>query len=79
MVRIIGDVLGAIAAFLVLWLWDVTSFTDRLVAFAIAVIVGAIVAIMWPWLVGLWAVRRAKDRRQDEIDKEVQKQLANKS
>jgi hypothetical protein len=75
MVRIIGDVLGALVAFLILWLWDVTSFTDRLVAFAIAVIAGALVAIIWPWLIGLWAARRIRDRRDEEIQKEVQRQM----
>ena len=75
MVRIIGDVLGALVAFLILWLWDATNFTDRLVAFAIAVIAGAIVAIIWPWIVGLWGVRRVRSRRDEEIQKEVERQM----
>jgi hypothetical protein len=75
MVRIIGDALGALVAFLILWLWDVTTFTDRLLAFAIAVIAGALVAIIWPWLIGLWAVRRARDRRDEEIQKEIERQM----
>ena len=32
---------------------------------------------IWPWLFGLYMVRRVRQNRQEEIDKEVQKQLAN--
>ena len=38
--------------------------------------VGLVVALLWPWIMGLIVVRRTRQRRQNEIDQEVQKQLA---
>jgi hypothetical protein len=35
-----------------------------------------VVALIWPWIFGLFMVRRVRQRRQNEIDEEVQKQLA---
>jgi len=78
MQRIIGVALGAVATFIVLWIYDATKFTDPIPAYAIAAIVGAIVSLLWPWVVGLWAIRRAHERREDQIEREVQRQLAEK-
>ena len=43
---------------------------------ALAILVGLVVALIWPWIMGLIIVRRARQRRQNEIDEEVAKQLA---
>ena len=43
---------------------------------ALAALIGLVVALIWPWLFGLYAVRRVREKRQNEIDEEVQKQLA---
>jgi hypothetical protein len=43
---------------------------------ALAILVGLVVALLTPWIMGLIVVRRARQRRQNEIDQEVQKQLA---
>jgi hypothetical protein len=43
---------------------------------ALAALVGLVVAIVWPWIFGLIMVRRVRQRRQDEIDREVADQLA---
>jgi hypothetical protein len=45
---------------------------------ALSLLVGLVVALLWPWVFGLIMVRRVRQNRQDEIDKEVQKQLAEK-
>jgi hypothetical protein len=42
----------------------------------LAALIGLVVAIIWPWLFGLYMVRRVRQKRQNDIDKEVQEQLA---
>lgn len=73
--RITGIILGVLAFLLVYWLTSVTS-TPSSPNWALAALVGLVVALIWPWLFGLYMVRRVRQRRQDEIDKEVQDQLA---
>ena len=41
-----------------------------------AIIIGLAVIALYPWLIGLWFVRRRKSKRDEEIQAEVQKQLA---
>ncbi len=76
MQRIIGAGLGALATYVLLTLFAGTAQSQ---VFLIAVIVGLIVSIFWPWVIALMVARRVKDRRRDEIDREVQEQLAQKS
>ena len=45
---------------------------------ALSLLVGLVVALLWPWVFGLIMVRRVRQNRQNEIDKEVSKQLAEK-
>ena len=73
--RITGIILGVLAFLLVYWLTSVTS-TPSEPNWALSLLVGLVVALIWPWLFGLYMVRRVRQRRQDEIDKEVQDQLA---
>ena len=47
--------------------------------FLVAVIVGLVVSIIWPWAIALMVDRRVKDRRKEEIDREVKDQLAQRS
>jgi hypothetical protein len=49
---------------------------DAARTYAIAVIAGAIVAILWPWIVAIYVGRRVKERRDEEVQREVEKQLA---
>jgi preprotein translocase subunit SecF len=75
MQRIIGIVLGAVASYLVLVvLLGTTGDAPR--DYAIAVAVGAIVALVWPWIVAVYVGRRVKERRDEEVQREVEKQLA---
>jgi uncharacterized membrane protein (DUF485 family) len=73
--RITGIVLGVGAFLIVYWLTGGFA-TPATPNWALAILVGLVVALIWPWIMGILLVRRAKQKRQDEIDKEVQKQLA---
>jgi cell shape-determining protein MreD len=73
--RITGIILGVLAFLLVYWLSGGMA-TPSTPNWALSILVGLVVALLWPWIMGLIMVRRVRQRRQDEIDKEVQEQLA---
>ena len=72
--RITGIIIGVIAFFLVYWLTGLGTPSQP--NWALAALVGLVIALIWPWLFGIYAVRRVRQNRQNEIDQEVQKQLA---
>jgi cell shape-determining protein MreD len=72
--RITGIILGVLAFLLVYWLTGLGTPSSP--NWALSLLVGLVVALIWPWIMGLIMVRRGRQRRQDEIDKEVQEQLA---
>ena len=72
--RITGIILGVLAFFLVYWITGLG--TPSKPNWALAALIGLVVALIWPWLFGLIMVRRVRQNRQAEIDAEVQKQLA---
>ena len=43
-----------------------------------AIIVGGIVALGWPWFVGLLLARQVKNKRDAQVEAEVARQTANK-
>jgi cell shape-determining protein MreD len=75
--RITGIILGVLAFFLVYWLSGGFA-TPSTPNWALSILVGLVVALLWPWVFGLLMVRRVRQNRQNEIDKEVQKQLSEK-
>ena len=75
MQRIIGLVLGALVTY-VLLLALVGTAGDAARNYAIAVIAGAVVALIWPWVVAFYIGRRVKERRDAEVQREVERQLA---
>jgi len=75
--RITGIILGVLAFLLVYWLTGGFA-TPSTPNWALSILVGLVVALVWPWVFGLLMVRRVRQKRQDEIDKEVEKQLAQK-
>jgi di/tricarboxylate transporter len=77
--RLIAVTIGALVTFGFLVLWDATDFMDPIPAYAVAALLGAVGALVWPVIVGWWFVRRAKDRREDQIQKEVEKQMADQN
>ncbi len=72
--RITGIIIGVLAFLLVYWATGLGTPSDP--NLALAALIGLVVALIWPWLFGLFMVRRVRQKRQDEIDKEVQDQLA---
>jgi cell shape-determining protein MreD len=72
--RITGIILGVLAFLLVYWFTGLGTPSQP--NWALAALIGLVVALIWPWLFGLYAVRRTRERRQNEINEEVQKQLA---
>ncbi len=78
MQHILGVGIGGIATLILLWLFAPPTAADSNV-YLISVIVGAIVALAWPWVIGLFLVRRARARRDDQIQKEVDKQISQQS
>jgi len=72
--RIVGIVLGVVAFFIVYWITRLGPPSQP--NWALAALIGLVIALIWPWVFGIWAVRRVRQKRQAEIDQEVQKQLA---
>lgn len=72
--RIIGFILGGITIWLILN--ASTIIGDPQPRYFAAIIIGLAVIALYPWLIGLWFVRRRKNKRDEEIQAEVQKQLA---
>jgi preprotein translocase subunit SecF len=76
MQRIIGAGLGAIVTYVLLILFAGTAGSQT---FLMAVLIGLVVTIAWPWIIALMVARRVRDQRREEIDREVQERLAQKS
>lgn len=70
--HIIGSVLGAAVAWFVLVITNASSSPQ----YVTAVVIGAIATILWPLVIGFLLVRRRKNKRDDQIQKEVDKQLS---
>jgi hypothetical protein len=73
--RVIGIILGGLTTFLLLNL-STAMAGDQQVKYALPIIAGVIVALLWPWVIGFWLARRAKARRDKQVDKEVEKRMA---
>ena len=73
--RIIGFILGGLTIWVLLNITNALS-GDTQPKYLLSIVVGLLVVVLWPWVMGIILVRRAKQRRSDEIDREVQEQLA---
>jgi anaerobic C4-dicarboxylate transporter len=69
--HIIGSVVGAAVAWLVLVITNATTSPQ----YVTAVVIGAISTILWPIVIGFFLARRVKNRRDDQIQKEVDRQI----
>ncbi len=69
--RFIGALVGALVTFIFLWFSHLDS-----TAWAIAATAGAITSFFWPIVLGFFLVRRVKNRRNDQIQDEVARQVA---
>jgi hypothetical protein len=75
--NILGTTIGGLITFLLLLLFDggTRIVDDRNTSYLIAIIIGGIASILWPIVVGIWLARRAKARRDNRIESEVQRQI----
>jgi hypothetical protein len=73
--RLIAVSLGALVTYLALILLDPRT-GDANSEYLTAVVIGALVSFFWPIAIGFWLGRRAKERREDQISAEVERQLA---
>ncbi len=69
--HIIGSVVGAAVAWLALVITNANSSPQ----YVTAVVIGAIASIFWPIVIGFMLARRVKDRRDEQIQKEVDRQI----
>jgi hypothetical protein len=69
--HIIGSGVGAIVTLLILTVTRAQTMDQYLPA----VVIGAIATILWPWVIGLFLARRVKQRRDDKIQAEVDRQI----
>ena len=73
--HIIGVVIGAIVAYVLLIILVGSQYSDKYLP---ALVIGAIVALLWPWFIGFMLARRIKNRRDAQIQAEVERQVADK-
>jgi hypothetical protein len=86
--RLIGVSIGALVTFILLLIFYGTKEINGVVspdwrivgdstqAFLVASILGAIASFFWPIVVGWWLVRRSRARRDNRVQAEVERQLA---
>ena len=72
--RIIGAGIGALATYLLLIIFGPKGADASM--YVMPVIAGAIIALLWPWVIGLLLARRVKNRRDEKISAEVERQVA---
>jgi Na+/pantothenate symporter len=74
--RLLGVSVGALVTLAILWLSTVVNPVDRMPWYVAAAITGAIASFFWPIVIGFWIGRRSSDRRDEAVEREVQRQLA---
>ena len=74
--RLLGVSIGALVTFLFLWLNTVAKPVDPMSWYVAAVVIGAVTSFFWPVVIGFWLRGRARDRHDDTVEREVQRQLA---
>jgi cell shape-determining protein MreD len=72
--RITGIILGVVAFLLVYWLSGLGTPSQP--NLALSILVGLVVALIWPWIMGILLVRRHRAKQDAEMQAEVAKQVA---
>jgi uncharacterized integral membrane protein len=72
--RIIGLAIGALVT-LILLVFMVPNTDPSWTDYVAPLVIGQIGAFFWPIVIAFWLARRVKERRNDEIQAEVQRQL----
>jgi phosphotransferase system glucose/maltose/N-acetylglucosamine-specific IIC component len=75
MQRIIGIILGGLTIYLLLNVMEALT-KDTQPRYLLAIIIGMLVALLYPWIIGIFLVRRHRAKQDEEIQAEVQRQLA---
>jgi len=75
---LLAAIIGGLATFVFLLIWDVTDFTTPMTAYFLAGVVSALGTLLWPAVLGVWAWNRAKNRRDERIQEEVNRQMSGK-
>ena len=70
--NILGILVGSLITLIVLLLGHANTFEQ----YVTALVIGGIANFLWPIVAGIWLARRVKARHQEEIQKEVDKQMA---
>ena len=69
--RIIGLAIGVIVTLILLVAMTSVTATEAITP----LVIGAIAAFFWPIVIGWFLVRRARQRQQNKIEDEVQRQI----
>ena len=70
--RAIGIAVGALVTLILLVIMAGTNPWQDYVA---PLVIGGVAAFFWPVVIAFWLGRRAKQRREDQVSAEVQRQL----
>jgi hypothetical protein len=74
--RFLGVSIGALVTLVIIVLSDLTNQTELMPSYVAAAVIGAIASFFWPVVAGIWLGRRAEDRRDEQIQKEVDRRMA---
>jgi hypothetical protein len=69
--RIIGLAIGVIVALVLLVAMTSVTWDEAIVP----LVIGAVAAFFWPVVIGWYLVRRAKARREDQMQQEISRQI----
>ena len=70
--NILGILVGSLVTLLVLLI----GHANTLEQYVTALVIGGIGNFLWPIVAGIWLVRRRKNRRDNQIQSEVNRQMA---
>jgi hypothetical protein len=73
--NILGILVGAVVALIALILLKADSYEEYIPA----LIIGGIGTFLWPLVMGVWATRRVRSRREEQIQAEVARQVNEQS
>jgi len=71
--HIIGAAIGAVVAYLIMFVTIGSQYSSQLVT---GLAIGAIVTMIWPIVIVWLLARRRRSKRDDQIQKEVDRQIS---